>query len=115
MMDAEPTGIAAIVVAVITAAVTLWTQRGGARARRRTAALEERAQSLAEFKTFMSWSETELREQREQISSLRGEVRGAQQTARVASDHIRTLRTLVPSPPGPPPLPDILRDHVGGP
>lgn len=112
--------IAAILIAVVTGGVTLWTQRGGARAKRRTAAIEERAQALAEFQTYMEWATkdvTQLRVEvtalREEVSSARLEGSKAKAVLEAASEHIRLLRPMVP-PPGPPELPEILRRNGVG-
>lgn len=120
----EPAGLAAILIAFITGGVTLWTQRGGARAQRRTAAIEERAQSLAEFQTYMDWATKDVTQLRVEVAALRDEVsttrleasqaatKLAVKTAVLAeaSTHIRVLRDMVP-PPGPPQLPNSLREH----
>lgn len=113
----EPAGVAAILIAAVTGGVTLWTQRGGARAQRRTAAIEERAQSLAEFQTYMEWAKKDVESLRGEVTTLREEVTSARlessQNAAVlaaASAHIRILRPLVP-PPGPPALPELLERH----
>lgn len=121
-MNNTPTTYVAVLIAVITAAVTLWTQRGGARARRQTSALEERAASLDEFKALREAAYQDIDLLRGELARLREEVQEARdevQASRVqiaerdrlvsaASDHIRVLRPLIDSPP---PLPEILRSN----
>jgi hypothetical protein len=96
---------------VITAFVTLWTQRGAARAQRRTTAIEERSLGLEEFRTLRESAMQDLATMRDEVAGLRGEVRDVRETLSVASDHIRELRPLVPNPPGAPVLPAKLRQQ----
>jgi hypothetical protein len=114
----EPMGIASIIIATITACVTLWTQRGSARVRAQSATIEERAQSLAEIQALRTMAIEEMHRMREEVSAARIEVGDLRAEATryaylidVATGHIRVLRPMVPSPPGPPPVPEPLRDR----
>lgn len=110
----DTTGVAAIVVALITAGVTMWTQRGGARAQRRTAVIEERALGLEEFKILREAAMHDLSVMRDEVAVLRSDVSDARDTLAVASTHIRTQASMIPDPPGPPDLPDLLKQkHIG--
>lgn len=107
----EPTSWAAIAVALITGVVTVWTQRGGARAQRRSALIDERSQGLREFKVLREAAMEDLASVRAEVAVLREDVREAHDTLLIASEHIRVLRPMVPVPPGPPALPDRLRQY----
>lgn len=116
MMDS--TVLSGVAIAVITAGVTLWTQRGAARARRQTAAIEERAQGLEEIRFMRDALKQDITELREEVTTLRTEVRTARLeasehalTVTIAAAHIRELRPLVPAE-RLPPLPDVLRDRI---
>lgn len=107
--------LAAIVVALITGFVTVWTQRGGARAQRQSAIMSERAQGLEEFRVLRVAAMEDLAIVRAEVAVLRHDIRDAHHTLNVASDHIKTLRPMVPVPPGPPDLPEQLRQrNIGG-
>ena len=110
----EPTGAAGVLIVVITAFVTLWTQRGAARAQRRTTAIEERSLGLEEFRTLRESAMQDLANMRDEVAGLRIEVHEARETLGVASNHIRELRPLVPNPPGAPALPArLVQKNIG--
>jgi hypothetical protein len=96
---------------IITAFVTLWTQRGAARAQRRTTAIEERSLGLEEFRTLRESAMQDLANMRVEMAGLRSEMYETRETLGVAFDHIRELRPLVPNPPGAPALPAKLRQQ----
>lgn len=117
-MSVDATSVATVLVVLITSGVTLWTQRGGKRAKDRTAAIEERSQSLAEITALRTMAIEEMNRMREEVSAAREEVGSLRAEATryaylidVATGHIRVLRPMVPSPPGPPPVPEPLRDR----
>lgn len=117
-MTADATVVSGIAIALVTAGVTLWTQRGAVRARRQTAAIEERAQGLAEFQALRDAAMQDVAHLRQEVADLRTEVRSARLeasehalTVTIATSHIRELRPLIPASQRPP-IPESLRTHI---
>lgn len=109
--------LGALAIALVTGAVSLWTQRGGTAARRRSVDLEARAQGLDEFKALREAAMEDVASLRDEVKELRSDVETAHdRAARNASlldaalAHIHLLHPLIPNPPGAPDLPDALRN-----
>lgn len=119
----EPTVLATLLVAFITGGVTLWTQRGGARARRQTEYIAARNQDLVEFQTLRDTAldearelrdeqrdlRTEMEDLRKEIHALRAESSECSLLLSIAGSYIRIIRPMIPDTVKAPPLPDVLK------